>query len=210
MKRPLRTLLAAAGLIVLSVGVTACGPPPWEVEASTRPTSTATRTAPPTITPVQNDLATGSTKRTMQAGAVVVEAIYDLPSLPMDKWTPGANKPIRLNVTSTVANDEGQAVYLSRLVVTTGVNGPDGPLPAPAPSVDQATVSPGYAMKAPYSYSQTYIIGAVDPAATSITLNFSYELLLQTTPTSNEYAKATASDILTIALVPEPVVQDDE
>ena len=41
---------------------------------------------------------------------------------------------------------------------------------------------------------------AVDPTATSITVSFTYELLLQTTRTSKAYSKQSASDTLTIAI----------
>jgi hypothetical protein len=36
--------------------------------------------------------------------------------------------------------------------------------------------------------------------AISVTVQFTYDFLVQTTPTSNEYAKQTASDTLTIAI----------
>jgi hypothetical protein len=99
--------------------------------------------------------------------------------------------------------DQGQGVYLSRVSVVVAVSGPQGQLDAPAPLSDQSTVSPGYDIKSPYSYSQTFILPAVDPTATSVTLSFTYELLIQTTPTSTAYAKQTASDQITIAIASE-------
>jgi hypothetical protein len=75
-------------------------------------------------------------------------------------------------------------------------------LPAPGALSDQASVAPGYLVKSPYSYSQTFVLPAVDAAATEVTLSFTYELLLQTTPTSTAYAKQTATDTLTIAIAP--------
>jgi hypothetical protein len=47
---------------------------------------------------------------------------------------------------------------------------------------------------------QTFNVGEVPAEATSVTLQFTYEYLVQTTPTSNEYAKQTATDTLTVAI----------
>ena len=55
-------------------------------------------------------------------------------------------------------------------------------------------------MLAPYSYSQTFNVGEVPADATFVTLQFTFEFLVQTTPTSNEFAKQTASDTLTVAI----------
>lgn len=61
-------------------------------------------------------------------------------------------------------------------------------------------MSPGYLVLDPYSYSQTFNVGPVPPEATFVTLQFSYDFLVQTTPTSSEYAKQTATDTITVAL----------
>jgi hypothetical protein len=121
----------------------------------------------------------------------------------MDQWKADANKPISFSLIGALGTDQGQGVYLSRVSVVVAVSGPKGQLDAPAPLSDQSTVSPGYDIKSPYSYSQTFILPAVDPTATSVTLSFTYELLIQTTPTSTAYAKQTASDQITIAIASE-------
>ena len=58
----------------------------------------------------------------------------------------------------------------------------------------------GYLVLDPYSYSQTFNIGEVPADATFVTVQFAFDFLVQTTPTSNEFAKQTASDTLTIAI----------
>jgi hypothetical protein len=45
-----------------------------------------------------------------------------------------------------------------------------------------------------------FTIPAFDAAATSVSLTITYEMLLQTTPTSTQYAKQTATDDLSIVL----------
>jgi hypothetical protein len=135
------------------------------------------------------------------AGDVAITANY-WSTLSMDQWTASASKPITFSLIGALGTDDGQGVYLSRVSLEVAVSGPEGALPSPPPLTDQASVAPGYDMKAPYSYSQRFVLPALDPAATSVTLSFTYEVLIQTTPTSTAYAKQTAGDQLTIAIAP--------
>ena len=193
------TTLALASALALS----ACGTAPWDQPgfntSSATPTSSARPTAPATITPIINELASGSARHTLQAGDIALTLDY-YSTLSMDQWTAEANKPLTFSLTGALGTDDGQSFYLSRVTLTPGVDGPLGSLTAPAPLTDQASVPPGYYIKSPYSYSQTFILPALDPAATSITVSFTYEILLQTAPGSGDYAKQTATDQLTIAI----------
>jgi hypothetical protein len=190
-------LVAGALLLVGSLSLTACGTPPWEQPGAGGSTPKPTSTGE--ITTVVNELAAGSTKHELTAGNIGLDVTY-FSTLNMGDWNAGADKPISISMTANLTNDEGQQVYLSRLGLSVAVYGPDGVLAAPSPLNDTSTVSPGYLVKAPYSYSQTFILPAVDAAATYVKLSLTYELLLQTTPTSAQYAKQTASDTLTIAI----------
>jgi hypothetical protein len=187
-------LSVAAGLVLT---LSACGQAPWS--ALSTDGATATPTAKATIAAITNDLATGSAQHVVTAGDVNLTVDYSS-TLNMGEWTAGANKPISFTVSGALGTDDGQAVYLSKVSVIPGVSGPSGALDAPAPLIDESDQPNGYFMKAPYSYGQTFVLPAIDPAATSITLSFTYELLLQTTPTSSTYAKQTASDQLVIAI----------
>lgn len=80
-----RSLAALALAGALAVG--GCGTPPWQQgstappAASTSASESGTRTAQPTPVPsstakVENDLAKGSLKRTLTAGAAELEATY--------------------------------------------------------------------------------------------------------------------------------------
>ena len=188
-------VIAAAAAVVL--GLAACGTPPWEQAGGgggTTPSPTQSR-----IVVIHNDLATGSVKRTLQAGDIKLDINY-YSSLDIGKWYPSADKPLSLSASASLGSDQGQAVYLNKVTVSTTVQGPKGALPSPAAQTDAASVQPGYFVKAPYAYGPTFIIPPVDKNATSITISIVYELLLQTTPTSSSYAKESASDTLTIAL----------
>ncbi|MGY4859419.1 hypothetical protein [Cryobacterium sp. AP23] len=190
----LAVLSLAAGL---SLALSGCGQAPWA--GGLTDTASATPTAKATIKAIKNDLATGSAQHTITAGDAGLTVDYSS-TLNMGEWTAGANKPISFTVTAALGTDDGQAVYLSKVSVIPGVSGPDGALDAPAPLIDESGLANGYFMKAPYSYGQTFVLPAIDPAATSITLSFTYELLIQTTPTSSTYAKQTASDQIVVAV----------
>lgn len=200
--------LALAGALTLS----ACGTAPWDQSRfnTETPTPTSTRsTAVPTITPIINDLASGSAHHVLQAGDIAITVDY-YSTLSMDQWTAAANKPLTISLTGQLGNEQGQTLYLNRVTLTPSVEGPEGALPAPAPSVDQSNSGQGYYVKSPYTYQQTFILPALDPKATSITIDFTYEFLLQTAPASNDYAKQTATDTLTIAIAPTPKGEVDE
>ncbi|MCO5952775.1 hypothetical protein [Microbacterium yannicii] len=172
-----------------------CGPAPWDPAGGGTPT--ASSTAVPT--PVPNDLSGGATQRTLTAGAVTATIDY-WSTLAMDQWTADAVKPVSISLITTVQPDDGQKVYLQRASMTAVPSTPTGALEALPPQLDASTVSPGYLVLDPYSYSQTFNVGPVPPEATFVTLQFSYDFLVQTTPTSSEYAKQTATDTLTVAL----------
>jgi hypothetical protein len=198
-----KAVAGAALGTALVVTLSGCGTAPWAVGTTSAATSTKTSTATPTpkatIASIINELATGSAQHQLVAGDAALTANY-WSTLSMDQWTAEANKPISFSLVAALGTDEGQGVFLSRVSLVVAVAGATGSLDAPAPLTDQASVAPGYDIKSPYSYSQTFILPAVDPAATSITLSFTYELLIQTTPTSGTYAKQTATDQVTIAI----------
>jgi hypothetical protein len=191
-----RTVAALA--IVLSLALAGCGTPPWE-EAGASGGSTPIP-SPTRITTIVNELANGSTQHELQAGDIRLTVDY-YSTLNMGDWTAPANKPLSISMTGVLGTDQGQKIYLSKMTVMVAAFAADGsPLPSPEPLEDRTTVNPGYLVKAPYSYSQTFVLPALDPDTAYVTIALTYELLLQTTPTSIEYAKQTASDNLTIGI----------
>jgi len=196
-----RTVGAGAVALAAALMMTACGTPPWAGGDTGTPVTssspTPSRTAAPQ--PVPNDLSSGSTERKVQAGSVAADVNY-WSTLSMDRWTATALKPVSLSMVTTVTPNDGQQVYLQRasmIAVPGNASQSFAPLDA---QVDQATVTPGYPVLDPYSYSQTFNVGEVPDGATFVTLQFTYEYLVQTTPTSSEYAKQTATDTVTVAI----------
>ncbi|MFD4959623.1 hypothetical protein [Microbacterium sp. NPDC058389] len=195
MRRVNRYVTVVAVGMVAAALLAGCGPAPWDQGGGSSPS--ATSTAVPT--PVPNDLSGGATQRELTAGSVTATVDY-WSTLSMDKWTPEAVKPVSIALKTTVQPADGQKVYLQRASMTAVPSSAAGPLDPLEPQVDAATVSPGYLVLDPYSYSQTFNVGPVPAEATSVTLQFSYDFLVQTTPTSSEYAKQTATDTITVAL----------
>lgn len=199
--------------MAVAVGVTSLvgcsSAPPWLAGETSAP---ATTSAPPTTSavPVQNDLAAGSTTRTVPVGAITLTVDY-WSTLTMDLWTANASKPLSFSVRGSIAPADGQRLYLSRVTAESVVRAADGSaLPAVEPIVDQSTVAPGYLILDPYTYSQTFTLPPVDPEAASVEISMRYELLQQATPTSADYAKQTAVDTLTIAIAPESQPEPSE
>lgn len=181
--------------------LSACGPAPWDVAGGGGGTPVPARTgsATPAPQPVPNDLSSGSTKRSVSAGSVAATIDY-WSTLNMDQWTPTALKPVSLSMATTVTPNDGQQVYLQRATMIAVPASEDETFAPLTSQVDQANVTPGYPVLSPYSYSQTFNVGEVPEGATFVTLQFSYEFLVQTTPTSSEYAKQTGTDTLTVAI----------
>lgn len=187
---------ALAAVLVLA----GCGPAPWNrSDAGGGDGPSPSRTASAVPQPVPNDLSSGSTARSLQAGAVAAAVDY-WSTLSMDQWTPPALKPVSLSLTTTVTPNDGQQVGLQRVSMIAVPANSDETFPPLEAQVDQSNQTAGYPVLSPYSYSQTFNIGDVPRAATYVTLQFTYEFLVQTTPTSSEYAKQTTTDSLRVAL----------
>ena len=165
---------------------------------SASPTPTPTPSASPKI---KNDLGKGSAKSELTAGGVQLKINY-WSTLNIGEWTPAATKPLSLSMNGRFADGATQDIFLNNVTVTIDVHGPEGQLPAPADLTDIASVSPGYLITAPNAYVKVFNLPGLDPQAESITLNLTYELLVQRAPKSKTYLKQSAGDTLVIALAP--------
>lgn len=220
--------LTAAGL-VLALALAGCGTPPWAKSESTPATGASPSAAPSgsagsssaasssdtsnsdapstaatpelstTAAPARNDLSTGSAKRTLEAGAIELKVTY-YSTLDLGSWTPAAKKPLNLSATAKFIDGSKQDIFLGQVTVAIETQGTTGALDPPKDLVDEAKVSPGFAVRSPVAYGQIFMIPAVDEGATSVTLTITYELLGQTAPDAKTFAKQTASDTLVISL----------
>ncbi len=197
-------LAAAAALVGGAALLSGCGPSPWALQSPT-PTASAAVSSPPVVVapPVENDLSSGSTQRDLKAGAVSVAVNY-WSDLRMDRWTANAVKPVSLSLVTTITPNDGQKVYLQKATMLAVPANAEETFPALDPQIDEASVKNGYLVLKPYSYSQTFNVGQVPEDATYVTLQFTYDFLVQTKPKADEYAKQTATDTVTVAIAQQP------
>jgi len=202
-----RPRLAVLASLVVAVLLAGCGEPPWRAD-DPEPSVTPTGSVSPTPTPtpsaspkIKNDLGKGSARSELTAGGVQLKINY-WSTLNIGEWTPAATKPLSLSMNGRFADGATQDIFLNNVTVTIDVHGPEGQLPAPADLTDIASVSPGYLITAPNAYVKVFNLPGLDPQATYITLNLTYELLVQRAPKSKIYLKQSAGDTLVIALAP--------
>lgn len=149
--------------------------------------------------PIRNDLAKTPTQHVIKASGLTVNATYD-PRVPVADWTASVNKPLSLSLTTVNGRKGGQKIYLTRVTVTITARDDTGPLDSPRPLVDTANISPGFIVTFPYTYGQDFVVPALDEGATSVTLDFTYEFLLQVSKDSRDYYKQTAIDTLVVPI----------
>ncbi len=187
-------------------------PPSGPVSSPATQTSPVTQTSPapassgdPTTdpggdsAPIRNDLAKVPTQHVIKASGLTVNATYD-PRVPVADWTASVNKPLSLSLTTVNGRKGGQKIYLTRVTVTITARDDTGPLDSPRPLVDTANISPGFIVTFPYTYGQDFVVPALDEGATSVTLDFTYEFLLQVSKDSRDYYKQTAIDTLVVPI----------
>lgn len=181
-------------VVTAALTLSACGAPPWAKNASHSPTPTQSSSHPGKV---HNDLASGSLKRQLTAGGVTLDVSY-WSTLKPEQWVPAADKPLFASFVASA----GSPVYSSSVTMTAvAYEGNTQVSRSPITVRDAATVQPGYAVSAPYSYIGLFTIPAVPSNATSLRVQFTYVLLQTAVPTGG-FAKSTTTDPLTIALVP--------
>ena len=199
--------LAVGVAVMLLGGLAACSDdatvtPP----VSTSPSSAAESPAPDdsgaaTPSPVRNDLAKLPLKRALDAGPVTVNAEYTT-RLALEDWKATNSKPLK--VTSTAANrrKSGQKIYVTKVAMTVTAYDDAGQLGVAQTLTDEPSIGPGYFVTFPNTYNQTFAIPAVDSGATKITIDISYELVLEVerTKLGRDFAKQVATDTITVPL----------
>ena len=205
---PARNLAALA--LTATLLAAGCGTPPWKEGASPSPSATTgsaepsasiTPTPTPTPTSVQNDLAKGSSKRTLSAGAAEVKVTY-WSTLDLQQWRPDVPKPLNVVASATLdGGAKGQNVYLSAVRVTSTATGEDGTPKVLDPVDDTAEVKPGYLITKPSSYQQVFTLPVAAAGSTAMQITITYELLIQSAPDSKTYLRQATSDTFQVPLV---------
>ncbi|QKS19940.1 hypothetical protein HUN58_12045 [Curtobacterium sp. Csp1] len=203
----------AAAVSALAVGavlvLAGCGTPPWEVAASASASASgapsASASGAPSRTPsakpsaVGGDLASGAASRTLQAGDLTVDVRY-WSTLPMDEWTPGADKPLSMSVTTRSGGDA--EVRLVRAAVAVSYRTGSGADVASDGSPAEQADGQGYAVAAPQSWSGTFVLGAAPAEAARLRAIVTLVFTETTAGSGGATAQQTATDTLSIDLAP--------
>lgn len=88
---------------------------------------------------------------------------YSTP-LPIGQWVPGVTKPLNVSLSAFANSSRDQKIYLTRV----------------------RTISPGVIVTCPHACGQVFPVPAVDDGATTLTIDFTDEFLLQVTPNSKD------------------------
>jgi hypothetical protein len=162
--------------------------------------------APATGKPAHDDLKKRRVTRSLKAGAVKVTIKYSLRNR-VQEWSPGVAQPLTVSMTALAQQGTGQytvstnqKIYLSRLTAYLDVSDATGHLDSPDPLVDKADITPGFLVTSPSSYTQVFVLPSLPDEATSLTIEFRYEMLvLQSDSTPRDFSKHTATDTLVIS-----------
>ena len=154
-----------------------------------------------------NDMKKERVTRSLKAGAVKLTVKYSLRNR-VQEWSPGVAQPLTVSLTALAQPRTGQyrvstdqKIYLSRVTADLDVADATGHLDSPEPLVDKADITPGFFVTTPSSYSQVFVLPSLPNDATSLTIEFRYEMLvLQSDSTPRDFSKRTATDTLVIAL----------
>jgi hypothetical protein len=202
--------LAAGVAVILLGGVAACSDTPVSVPppGSTYTSPSAAAETPgsddsgaPTPAPVRNDLAKLPLKRALNAGPVTVKVEYTT-RLALKDWKATNSKPLKVNATAANRRKSGQKIYVTKVAMSVTAYDDAGQLDVPQTLTDEPSIGPGYFVTFPNTYNQTFAIPAVDSGATKITIDISYELVLEVdrTKLGRDFAKQVATDTITVPL----------
>lgn len=204
-----RALLAAPLAFCLVAAVGACsttdintGAPPTfspPNEASARPEEPR----PTATTSVRNDLARLPLKRSIEAGPVTVRLLYRS-RLPTEDWRANVSKPLFITVSAANKRNRSQKIYLTKVSVNVTAFDEDGPVDGPRLLTDATNIAPGFIVTSPQTYNQNFILPAIDETAVQLTIDVTYEMVLQVSKDKDgrNFSKQVATDTLVVPVAP--------
>ena len=208
----LRRWSGGVAAIVLVAGLAACSdnatPAQYSPTSSAIPTSQLSLGAPtgdePTDEPTKeprNDLRKLPLKRTLNAGPLRVKVKYDS-GLKLKRWYPDRSKPLRINLTAVNRNKPKQKIYLTRATANITAYDDQGQIGDAQSVKDSADVSPGYIVTSPNSYNESLSIPPLDSGSLWMTIDLSYEFVMEVdrTKEGRDFAKQVATDTITVPL----------
>ena len=151
---------------------------------------------------VRNDLARLPLKRAIEAGSLKVRVDYDT-RLAVDDWLPEAPKPLHISLTAVNQRKRSQKIYLSKVTATVTALDERGQVGDSRSVTDAANITPGFIVTFPNTYNQDLVLPAVDSSSRRMTVDITYELVLEVDKTkqgSRDFAKQVATDTISVPL----------
>jgi hypothetical protein len=173
-------------------------------EMSPAAASSGGRPSTPSTDKPRNDLKKGRVIRVLKAGSVKITVKYSLQNR-VQQWSPGVAQPLTVSLTAQHARSgafqaQTQKIYLARVTGLLEVFDTSGHLDSPNTLADRADVTPGFLVTSPTHYTQVFTLPALPARATTLTIDFRYEiLLLQAGSVPRDFEKRTATDTLVIS-----------
>lgn len=192
-----RALAAAVVALTLTAGCTSLEGVAGEPGPSVPPTPTTRLDSEPTndpsATPVQDDLTKTPLRRIYQSDGFTVAVDYQ-PGTPVDSWTAAGTKTLRVRVSVKNNRNPRQKVYLTRATMRFTVSDGDSDVQPPDPLTDSANIAPGYLVRSPYGYVQSFSLPPLDPSARALQLDLKFELVSLVDAKAKDYTKQTVTD----------------
>ncbi|MFT4165256.1 MAG: hypothetical protein QM650_08435 [Microlunatus sp.] len=168
----------------------------------TPPTTVSATAAAPEETPsVENDLDKLPLKRKIKAGPLKVEVEYTT-RLTLEHWQPNRSKPLHVSLEAVNEDKSNQKVYLTKVTANATAYDSRGQVGDASSVSDKTDINPGFIVTSPNSYNQSLAIPAVDSASLWMTIDLTYELVMEVSKTKEgrDFAKQVATDTITVPL----------
>ena len=123
--------------------------------------------------------------------------------LPVKDWKAPNSKPLMVSASALNRRRSSQKIYVTKVTMAVNAYDDEGQLGVPQSLTDTPpSIGPGYIVTFPNSYNQAFTISAVDSGATKITIDISYELVLEVdrTKLGRDFAKRVATDTITVPI----------
>ena len=204
----LRRWSRCVAAVVLVAGLAACSEESVSVPYSSTSSASPTNQLPvdestsnePTDK-VKNDLSKLPRKQTLKAGPLRVKVEYDT-KLKLKRWYPDRSKPLRISLTAINRNKPKQKIYLTKATANITAYDEQGQIGDAQSVKDSADVNPGYIVTSPNTYNQSLAIPPLDSGSLWMTIDLSYEFVMEVdrTKQGRDYAKQVATDTITVPL----------
>lgn len=204
----LRRWSSCVAAVVLVAGLAACSEESVSVPYSSTSSASPTNQLPvdestsnePTDK-VKNDLSKLPRKQTLKAGPLRVKVEYDT-KLKLKRWYPDRSKPLRISLTAINRNKPKQKIYLTKATANITAYDEQGQIGDAQSVKDSADVNPGYIVTSPNTYNQSLAIPPLDSGSLWMTIDLSYEFVMEVdrTKQGRDYAKQVATDTITVPL----------